>query len=128
MTPQALTRLDGAVLGVRVETIDALPATEDKPARFAASYRVADVASTHVRYDGEVRPGLTAVVTVVLGDDDKGAGNLPELAAGEAVSWLVYPYPTARKNRSGWTRIVGHRFVSALAMSAMTSAPASRAA
>jgi hypothetical protein len=106
MTPQALTRIDGTVLAVRTENIDALPAKDDKPARAASTYRVVDLAADHVRYDGQLRPGLTAVLTVTLGDDD-----LPAIGAGEHVSLLVAPYTTARPTRSGWVRIVGHRFV-----------------
>lgn len=104
MTPQALTRIEGTILGTRTEHIEALPATDRKPARPAGSYKVADVASKHVRYDGQLVEGLTAVVTVIL-EDEQNVG------AGELVDWLVYPYPTARQFRGQWSRVVGHRFV-----------------
>jgi hypothetical protein len=107
MTPQALTRIEGTVLAIRTETIEALPATETQQARPASSYRVADVASKHVRYNDQLVQGLTAVTTVVLGDDDLADTDY----AGQSIDALVSPYSTARRVRGQWMRIVQHRFV-----------------
>jgi hypothetical protein len=121
MQPQALTRVDGTVLGVRRVEIPAEPATAERPARLASSYFEADVATAFCRYDGELRSGLTACLPVILDDDPKGHPG-----AGEVVSWLVSAYPTVRRSGGRWVKIAAHRFVAVVP--AASSGSSSRAA
>ena len=118
MQPQALTLINGTVLGVRTVRIDATPATDSAPARDAAEWLEADVATDHARYDGQLVSGVTATVPVTL-DKDKD----PTFSAGDRVSLLVYPYATFRKYGNGPARkTVAHRFVHSLPASPLAVA------
>lgn len=111
MQPQALTRVDGTVLGVRKIDLPAAPAKHDDSGRQTAAamparvlYEV-DVASTFSRYDGTLAQNLTAVIPITYDDTEARPG------AGEVVSLLVFPYSSVTKTRSGWLRRAAHRFV-----------------
>lgn len=112
MQPQALTRVDGAVLGVRQIDYPARPARRDdqgretSPASPASTVYEVDVATTYSRYDGSLVANLTSVLPVTYGADETRP------TAGEVVSLLVYPYPSVTRTKSGsWLRRAAHRFV-----------------
>lgn len=127
MQPQALTRIDGAVLGVRKIDLPAQAATRDeatgretREARPASTLYEVDVASTFARYDGGLHTGLTAVHVVTYADTDKRPGP------GEVVSVLCFPWVSVSRTRTGWFRRVAHRYVADVPASA--AAPATRSA
>ena len=126
MQPQALTRVDGTVLGVRQIDVPAKPAAHDDSGRQTSAAMPArvlfevDVASTFSRYDGTLAQNLTAVLPITYDDVEARP------AAGEVVSLLVFPYSSVTRTRSGWIRRAAHRFVAPVPAS--TSASTSRAA
>ena len=115
MQPQALTRVDGTVLGVRQLDYPARDRRVDEagrelfPAMPARTVYEVDVASAFSRYDGALAANLTAVLPVVFDDTE------PLPGVGEVVSLLVFPYASTKKTPKGdFFNRAAHRHVAAV--------------